>query len=406
MGVTFAYTARNTSGAFVAGALEADDFEKALAHLRTRALFVTSLEESVSSRGVATSLFTALPVSPQIKVAFFRSLATMTAAGVPLRRALEVSIEVCRDGRFREALHSVASEIEAGGALSVAMARRPREFSQLFVAMVKAGEIGGALERVLERLATLLERDREIRKRVVSALTYPAIVAASALALVLFLIGNTVPAFAAMFAEMHVALPFSTRLLIAAGEQLHAPLAWFALLSLTTGMMLGLHAVRRSPNLALKLDEGKLLLPGAGQILRKVAIARFARTLGTLLESGVPILSALRASQDVMDNLVYRRGLVRLSEALENGEPLTSPLTASNLFDPLFLQLVRVGEESGTLPVMLLRIAAYCELDVETALSRLGSIVEPISIVLLGAVVGTIVASILIPLYSLIGSMK
>ncbi len=272
--------------------------------------------------------------------------------------------------------------------------------------MVRAGEVGGALDRVLERLASLLERDREIRKRVGSALTYPVIVAASAAALVLFLIGNTVPSFAVMFTEMHVDLPVSTRILIAIGKALGTPLAWIALVLVPCAFAVAVALIRRSPRLSLKCDELKLLLPAAGTILRNVAIARFTRTFGTLLESGVPIIGALHACEDVMDNCVYRCGVAKLSEALSNGDPLTTPMGASKLFDSLALQLVRVGEESGTLPTMLLRIASYCELDVETAIAQLGSIIEPVSMLFLGAVVGTIVASILIPLYSLIGSIK
>lgn len=406
MAIVYHYTARSDEGHFVAGALQAETYDQALAHLRTRALFVTSLESSDGARGALASAFALMPVDGASRVAFFRSFATLIGSGVPMRRALEVTIDQCRDGRLREALRSVLSDIEGGSSLSVAMSRRPREFSRLFVALVRAGEIAGALDEVLERLAQLLERDRGLRKRVASALTYPAIVCVSAIGLVLFLIANTVPAFAGMFNDMHVDLPLSTRVLIVIGEALKSPLVWLGLLLAPLGLVLGLRIMRRSARMAAHLDRLRLAVPIFGMIVRKATIARLARTLGTLLRSGVALLTALEASEDVVDNAVYKQCVVNVAEALRQGDPITRPLEASNLFEPLFVQLIRVGEETGALDSMLLRLAEYYELDVETAIATLGSVLEPLLIIVLGAVVGTIVASILIPLYSVIGSIK
>ncbi|MEO9170791.1 MAG: type II secretion system F family protein [Candidatus Baltobacteraceae bacterium] len=406
MNQVYTYTARSAEGAFIAGALEADNLDHAVSHLRSRSLFVTSLNAADSPRGVITSTLALLPVTESAKVAFFRSFATLVGSGVPLRRALGVTIEQCADRRLAEALRSVASDIEGGSPLSVAMARRPKEFARLFVAMIKAGEIGGALHEVLERIAEFLERDRAIRKRVASALTYPAIVSCTAIGLVLFLIANTVPAFATMFDEMHVSLPLSTRVLIAIAGALKSPVTILALLVSPLVAWMLLRIARKSSRISDSFENAKLSFPIFGSIIRKAAISRFARTLGTLLRSGVALMTALEASQDVAGNVVYRRGGVALNEALRRGDPLTLPLEASGLFEPLFLQLVRVGEETGALDSMLLRLAQYYELDVETAVATLGSVLEPLLILVLGAVVGTIVASILIPLYSVIGSIK
>ena len=405
MELIYQYTARSGDGAFVAGAIRAGDERRALEHLRSRSLFVTSLEEQSSVRAMAIAPLRLLPVSASARVAFFRSFATLVSAGVPLRRALGVALEECRDGRFAEALRAVLADIESGTALSTAMSRRPGEFSRLFIAMVRAGEAAGALAEVLQRLADLLERDRVIRKRLTSALVYPAIVTVTAVALVLFLIGNTMPAFESMFVEMHVALPLSTRVLIAFGNALSSGSLWPIAVSAVLASFALPAIVRRTPVLLEAWERFKLAVPVIGNVLRKVTIARFARTLGTLLHSGVSIVESLESAQDVIDTAVYRQGVTGIAEALRRGEPL-APALDRELFEPLFCQLVRVGEETGTLDAMLLRLAEYYEVDVETAVATLGSTLEPLLIIVLGAIVGTIVASILIPLYSIIGSIK
>jgi len=402
----FAYTARNGEGRFVAGSLQAENRGQALAHLRTRSLFVTSLTQPGTAYGVVGSMLTAWPVSATARTVFFRAFATLIRAGVPIRRALDVVVESARDARLREALRSVSSDIESGSELSTAMARRPREFPRLFVAMIRAGELGGALDDILERIAALLERHSAIRKRVRSAMAYPLIVATAALALVLFLVGSTVPAFASMFTETHMTLPWTTRALIATGNALRQPIVWFALAAIPIAIVGLIRAARRFEGVAMQIDGATLALPIFGAILRKAVIARFSRTLGALLRSGVPLLGALDAAQDVVENAVYARFTRQLGASLREGTPVVAALERSSLFDGLFRQLVRVGEETGTLDAMLLRIAEYYELDVESAIAALGSVLEPILIIGLGALVGLIVASILVPLYSMIGSIK
>ena len=307
---------------------------------------------------------------------------------------------------MREALRSISSDIESGSELSTAMARRPQEFPRLFVAMIRAGELGGALDDILERIATLLERHSAIYKRVRSAMAYPVIVATAALGLVLFLVGSTVPAFASMFAEMHVTLPWTTRALIATGNALHEPLIWLALALIPFAVAGGLRLGRRVESTARRIDGFALVVPIFGAILRKAIIARLSRTLGALLRSGVPLLGALDAAHDVVENAVYARFTEDLGTSLREGSSIAAALEHSTLFDGLFQQLVRVGEETGTLDSMLLRLAEYYELEVETAIAALGSVLEPVLIIGLGALVGFIVSSILIPLYSMIGSIK
>lgn len=403
MASLFAYTARSVEGRFVAGSFEAPTREAALAHLRARTLFVTSIAHERSAQGLLGTLLAGGPISQRARVGFVRSFATMIGAGVPIRRALDVVVTTCRDTRLREALHAVSSEVESGSELSAALARRPREFSPLFIAMIRAGETGGTLETVLERLATLLERHAAARKRLQAALAYPCIVALAAIGLVLFLVSSTVPAFAALFAQMHVNLPWTTRALIAVGTALRNPPAWMLGAFVSFAGATILRAARRVDRVAVRMDALALRVPLAGTILRKAAAARFARTLGALLRSGVPLLSALDAARDVAGNAVYAAAFGALGTALREGVPVADALERTALFDGLFLQLTRVGEETGTLDATLIRIAEYYDVEVETALATLGSVVEPLLIVVLGAIVGFIVASILIPLYATIG---
>ena len=402
----FAYTARNESGGFVAGSLQAESVELALDHLRSRALYVTVLQPAKTAKGALASVFNIAPVSASARLACFRSLATLVRAGVPLRRALQVTIEECNDRRFSEALRSVASDIEAGSSLSSAMSRRPKEFSELFVAMIRAGELAGVLDDVLERLASLLERDRAMRKRLGAALAYPAIVAAAAIGLILFLVANIVPAFAGLFAQMHVEIPVTTRVMIAISNALGQPITLAVLAVFGLGGFLALRLAWRSQRFGRQLDRLAFAVPLIGPLLRKATLARLARTLGTLLKSGVALLVALDATEGTLGHILYSDVLRTVADRLREGFTFVEPLEKSKLFDALFLQLVHVGEETGTLDSMLLRVAEYLELDVETAIATIGSVIEPAMIIFLGAAVGSIVASVLLPLYSIIGSIK
>ncbi len=394
------YTARDMQGAFVRGSIEATASSAALSSLRTRALYVTSLESAAGAKGTIAAALQIGGVSRKSLVTFFRSFSTLARAGVPMRRSLDVTIEECGDPRLREALRSVECDIEGGLALSDAMARRPKEFPRLFVAMIRAGEIGGVLDDVLERIAGVVERDHAARKRVTAALTYPAIVACAAVVLVLFLITTIVPMFRQMYEQMHVPLPAITSGLITLGTSLRSPIWWivFALIALT--LMLTLIRLRSSERGAMVLESVVHSLPLAGAIARKSTIARFARMLGTLLRSGVGLVSALDVVTDVITSARYRQSIGDLVRALREGATVSEPLAASGLYEPMFVQMLRVGEETGALDAMLLRIAEYYDLDVETSLTALGSMLEPAMILCLGGAVGFIVAAIFIPLYT------
>ena len=406
MSSLYYYTARDLAGARLRGSIEAGSASAAVATLRARAIVVTSLESAGGIRGRMAAGVQLGAVSPAALLSFFRAFATLIHAGVALRRSLDVAIAQCSDGRLREALRCVACDVENGLSLSDAMGRRPREFPRLYVALVRAGEYGGVLDEVLERIAAVLERDRSSRKRTAAALAYPLVVCLAAIALIVFLLASIVPMFRSMYDQMHVPLPGATRALIDVGLALRTPALWVCAGAACVAATALAAKLRASPRGARAIESVLFAMPVAGAIARKSAVARFARMLGTLLRSGVGLMDALDVVTGVVTSARYAESIAALRQALREGQPLSGPLASTGLYDPIFVQLVRVGEESGTLDRMLLRIADHYDLDVETMLKSLGALLEPAMILFLGGAVGFIVAAIFVPLYTLIGNIK
>jgi len=400
----FRYSARTAAGVLIRGSLSAADRQSAVAGLRSRALFVTSVEPQRHRRrdlhwprpGVSMA---------RARVAFFRSFATLVRAGVPLRRGLTVTIERAENPAFVAALRDVLSDIERGEPLSVAFGRRPRAFTPLIVAMVAAGESGGILDDVLERIALFLERDHALRKSVIAALAYPATVLCASLALVTFLIVRIVPMFSALFASFRVPLPLSTRVLMALGDAAAQPAVLTIVAALVAAATAAGVAAGRTNAGRYAFDRFRLSVPVAGTLLRKTITARFARMLGTLVHSGIELSAALDVVLPVTGSPVHSAALAHVAVALREGEALTPPLAAAGIFDPMLIALVGVGEETGMLDVLLPKAAEYFESDVAVAIATLGAVIEPALIAVLGVIVGLIVYSVFIPLYSLIGSV-
>jgi type II secretory pathway component PulF len=400
------YRGRTIEGTKIDGSIDVRDRPVALQTLQARGVFVTSLDAAATPRGMLAGATLALRRDGAARLAAFRSLSALIEAGVPLRRSLDTVTMRPSHDTVCEALRSVAGQVEAGVSLSRALESHPHEFSAISIAIVRAGEAGGSLDEALRTIAEWEERDRNLRRRITAALTYPAVVTMAAAALLLFLIGNTIPAFAVTFAQMHARLPLITRLLVRAGAVLDSPL--FLPAAVLAGMaivafVLALRA--RRPGASSAIDRLRLRLPLVGSVLAKAAAARLARTLGSLLHAGVDVIASIEICTGVVGP-AHRACLERVTTSLRRGDGLVRPFEESGLFEPSFVQLIRSGEESGCIDSMLLRIARFYENDVETSLVALTSILEPFLICTLGLAVGTIVASIIIPLYSMIGNIQ
>jgi type IV pilus assembly protein PilC len=398
----FRYRARSREGEAVAGVLRAESVRAAAIDLQRRALFVTSLTAGNEKRRITL---------PEIAgrrrravLAFFRALSVLVRAGVPLRRALEVAVAHCGESSLREALRAVVADVEHGSTLSAAFGRRPADFSPLQTAMIGAGEAGGVLDDVLDRIADVLEREHAVRKKLQAALIYPALVAGAAMLLILFLMVHVVPMFASLFARFSVPLPWPTRILL----ELDSVIG-----SLNTVPLLGVLIATAAVlsrfikfNRIAWLERFKLGAPLVGLVIRHAIVARITRMLAALLRSGVGLLTAIDVVAPVSGSSTYRRGLANVADALRRGEGMYRALQQSQLFDPLTLALVGVGEESGALDAMLLAAANYLDVEVEAAIVALVSVLEPALIGVVGFVVGLIVFSIFLPLYGLIGSIS
>jgi type IV pilus assembly protein PilC len=406
MASTYYYVARTTDGERVAGSMLADRADAVVAHLRSRALFVITVVTGGSVEGRFERLRSFAPASRTALVAFFRSLATMVAAGVPLHRSLSVTIAQCADGRLAEALRAVRSDLEAGMSLAAAMRRHPAIFSDLYVATVEAGESGGVLDDVLERLAGLAARDRAFRNKVGSALTYPLVVLAAASLLTFFLVATIVPTFARMFEQLGAPLPLPTRVLLWVGSHASSRDGLLLVGALFSAVAAAIVLLRRSRSARGAFERFRLIIPVSGNIERKTVVARISRMLSSLLRCGVDLLRAIDIVAPVSGNSAYTRALRELGVALREGTSIAEPLQNSPLFDPLVVQMVRVGEETGALDAMLLRVAEHYEGDVEVAVATLGATIEPVLIGGVGLVVGAIVFAIFVPLYTMIGHIR
>lgn len=405
MDATYYYRARTPEGLAVRGSMSAGDAEAVFDHLRSRALFVTSIRAGDSLGGRLEQIRALSGLKTSSIVVFFRSFATMLAAGVPMQRVLRVQIAQAGDRRLREALLSVLSDVESGRSLSAALRTRPREFPRLFVAMIEAGESGGMLDTVLDRLATMLERGHALQRRVTASLAYPAIVLVAAILLLGFLVTTIVPAFGRLFDQLNAPVPAPARALMAAGRAIDDPRCWFGVFVLAAAATAAVLAAKRSRAVMDAGDRLRLSLPVVGPILRHAITARVMRVFGSLLRCGVDVLKAVEIVTPLTGSSTFSQALRRLSISLREGDSVAEPLERSGVFDPFTIAMVRVGEESGSLDSMLVKIAEHYEAEVEAALLTLGATIEPLLIFFVGLLVAGIVFSVFIPMYSLVGQI-
>lgn len=399
----FAYRARDRSGQAIDGVMEAPDARAVVDRLQRDAYFpIAVVPQSASRRvlGFAWPERSAGRVARRDILAFTQQLATLVEAGMPLDRALAIQGELAPSARLRTILADVLHRVRGGSSLADALAmHHPRPFSRLYVNMVRAGEKGGALEATLRRLAEFLEESGEFRDAIVSALIYPALLAAVGTGAVIFLLAFVVPRFAAIFSDVEATLPLPTLILLHVSEAIQRHGWLLGLLALA-----GVVAIRLALSTAtgrLRADRLLLALPIVGEVIVKIEVARFSRILGTLLRGGVALVSALAVVTELLGNRVLARAAASLGDGVRRGAGLAQPMADAAIFPPLAVHMVRVGEETGRLEDTLLRVAATYEADSRKVLKRLIALTEPCVILVMGLVVGFIVVAMLLAILSI-----
>jgi len=417
----FQYIALDAKGEQTTGSVTAGSESEAIQQLRNQGLYPTQVVEEgkgslsagkakaqTKARGKkkVKSAKTGGKIKPKVLMIFTRQLATLIDSGLPLLRGLTVLSKQEPNPVLKSTVESLADSVQTGATFSESLAQHPKIFNKLFVNMVKAGELGGVLEVVLTRLAEYMEKADKLKNKIVSAMVYPVIVLFIAVAILVFLMLFIVPKFKEMFADQGGQLPLISRIVFGMSENMLARpfflpnVVWIFLV--IAGAYTTFKVWSNTKSGRASVDAMKLKIPLLGDLTKKSAISRFARTLGTLVTSGVPILQALTITRDTAGNVVVANAIDSVHAAVKEGESIVAPLQASKIFPSMVISMVDVGEETGQLPEMLLKVADVYDDEVDNAVTAFTSILEPIMIVFLALVVGTIVFALFLPLIKMI----
>ncbi len=396
----FRYTALDRSGKTVTGEIAAEDPDEVRRRLREMGYFPSEIGEAAqASFAPARKMSGGRGISPTDIVVFTRQLADMTAARLPIFRSLSVLVEQADRAGLRDMVDAVRRDVQEGLPLSEALRKHPRHFSDLYVNMVHAGETSGHLDAVLLRLAEFLEKGLRRRSQVISALMYPAVLITVAIGAVAFIIGYLIPKLSTLFEEMEQTLPLVTRILLAVASVVGA--TWWAILAVVLAAVLFLRWYVRTEAGKESVDLWLLKAPLLGTVWHKMAVSRLARTLGTMLHGGVPILVSLEISGNAVGNRILGRAVDAVREEVREGTRLASALEAAGIFPPLLIHMTAVGEETGQLPDMMMRVAESLDFEVDSVLGRLTTLLEPFIIIVMGVIVGFIVLAVLLPIFQI-----
>src|SRR5688500_1050703 len=424
----FSYVAMDSRGKETKGTLDVANQNEAIGRLKEMGYFPTKVVETDKTRdkkadpkgkaggkagakkGGGININIKIPglggkVKPKILTVFTRQLATLVDAGLPLLRGLRVLEKQERNATLKRIVGELAESIEGGSTFSEALAQHPKVFNRLFVNMVKAGELGGVLEVVLNRLSEFMEKAQKIKGKVVAAMFYPAAVMFVAVTILIILMVFVVPKFQTIFADMLEGrpLPAFTNFVLGISEMIAKN--FIAAILIALGVFILFNLFVRTKFGRRIFERVKLPLPVLGPVISKVAIARFTRTLGTLISSGVPILQALNIVKETSGNVIISDAVASVHESVKEGETITQPLEACRVFPPMVISMVDVGEQTGALPEMLMKIADNYDEEVDNAVSAMTSLLEPIMIVFLAVIVGSIVIAMFLPLIQLINDL-
>jgi len=402
---TFAYKVMDARGAPATGEVEGDSKVVAAAALRSRGLTVLDLDEVKRGLGQIDILEPFQTIKARDLTVFSRQFATMVNSGLSMLRCLYVLEEQTPNKKLGKVIAQLKEDVEAGISLSDALEKHPRVFSRLYVSMVRAGEIGGILDDVLNRLANQLERDDSIKRAVKSAMVYPIMIASFAILVLVGMVMILIPIFAKMYKDLgNAKLPLLTRIMMGVSGGLRS--YWFIAIPAIVLLIWGLRRLKHTSRGTEAWDRTKLSMPVFGDIVAKLAVARFSRTLGTLVTSGVPILQAIDITGQAAGNTVIEKAMVNVQQSIKEGQSITRPLESIRVFPAMVTQMISVGEETGSLDTMLHKIADFYEDEVNASIKALTSIIEPVMMVGVGGIVGLVVISMYLPIFNMMNIVK
>jgi type IV pilus assembly protein PilC len=419
---TFQYEALNSSGKSQKGSIEATSSEEAVQRIKAQGLFPSTVREDKKGQKVVREgqkkkkkggfALSFGKVGQKKLTTFTRQLSTLQDAGLPLLRSLQILEQQQKPGKLKTVLVGVCEDVESGTTLSEAFAKHPKAFDRLYCKMVAAGEVGGVLDVILQRLADFMEKGQRLKRRIVGAMIYPSVVIFIAVAIVTGIMYFVIPKFQEIFNDFDVKLPALTLFLIDAskwvagqkpGQQVPGAI-WIMFSPVIIFMFFKL--LRKTGFGRAGTDIVRCKIPVIGGLVRKTSIARFTRTLGTLISAGVPILEAITITRDTVGNYVYEKALTGVHDSIREGESFAEPLRKSKTCDSIVVNMIDVGEETGDMDVMLAKIADNYDEEVDVAVASLLSLLEPFMVVILGGVVGTIVLALFLPLVAMIESVS
>lgn len=397
---TFIYTAVDSTGKSIKGKIEADNQQLALSKLQDQHYHVTNISEKKDS---GLRLFQHKKVKLNAIAIFSRQFATMIDAGINIVRCLDILENQSKDPVLKPVIAQAMNDVKSGMSLTDAFAKHPYVFSKLYVNMIRAAELGGILDEILNRLATFLETEMEIRTKIKSAMMYPIIVLLFSVLLICALFTFVLPKFKEIFISMNVEMPPATRILFDMSTILKT--YWYVPVGLIIGVIVTFRILNSKPEGRYLIDNLKLKLPIIGEIVQKMAISRFARTFGTLVSSGVPMMRALEIVGETSGNAVIAKSVETARESVREGQKISQPLEASGVFPTMVTHMIDVGEETGRLSDMLVKVSEFYDKEVDASIKGLTSLIEPLLIVFMGVVVGFIAISVMGPIFKLVSSI-
>ncbi len=404
MNQVFHYKVRDARGNLITGMLEAEDKRLVIDKLRQSGYIITSVQVQNAGLPVQEQLAGWRKVTLKDLAITSRQFATMISSGLTIIKCLQVLAQQTSNKKLREALTDILQEVEGGSSLSRALGKHGKIFPNLFVSMVRAGETGGILDVVMERLADYYEKEHELREKIKTATRYPLVISVFAMLVIVFMLMTVLPTFATMFTSMNAVMPLPTRILMGVSDLLRDyMLIWFFLVGV--GIFLLVQYIKTSKGRE-RYERLQLKVPVLGELVKKIGIARVCRTLGTLVNSGVPILQALDVVSSVADNTVMQKALANVRESIREGEGISGPLMATGIFPAMVTQMIAVGEETGSLEMMLNKISDFYDKEVKNLVDSMTSLIEPFLIIFLAVVVGGIAISIILPIADLYNSLN